>query len=151
GWLDRGEREIYAIGPSGSGKSSLVQAGLLHVLVTGLSRLERSFLVRTMRPGERPTDRLAKVLEGDPAMPAATINGLAIRHPPAARVLVVIDQLEELFTLADGAERQRFIATLRVLHAESQCHFLLVLRADFYGAFMDSELWPDGTSPIRID
>jgi len=65
GRLDGGEREIYVIGPSGSGKSSLVQAGLLHVLDAGSSRLERSFVVRTMRPGARPADRLAKALEGD--------------------------------------------------------------------------------------
>ena len=116
GRLDRGEREIYVIGPSGSGKSSLVQAGLLHVLDTGSSRLERSFVVRTMRPGERPADRLAKLLEGDlatptamltatmaatpAATPAAMIEAFVARHPPAERVLVFVDQLEELFTLA---------------------------------------------------
>jgi hypothetical protein len=37
GRFDRGEREIYVIGPSGSGKSSLVQAGLRHVLDSGSS------------------------------------------------------------------------------------------------------------------
>jgi WD40 repeat protein len=143
GRLDRGEREIYVIGPSGSGKSSLVQAGLLHVLDARSSRLERSFVVRTMRPGARPTDRLAKVLEGDLAAPAATLDALVARHPPAARVLVFVDQLEEVFTLADAAERQRFVAALRTLRAEPQCYLLLALRADFFGALMDSELWPD--------
>ena len=143
GRLDRGEREIYVIGPSGSGKSSLVQAGLLHVLDAGSSRLERSFAVRTMRPGGRPADRLAKALEGDLATPDVTIAGLVARHPPAERVLVFVDQLEEMFTLAGVAERQRFIATLRMLRGETQCYLLLTLRADFYGALMDSELWPD--------
>jgi len=143
GRLDHGEREIYVIGPSGSGKSSLVQAGLLHALDAGSSRLGRSFCVRAMRPGERPTGRLAKALEGDLATPAATVGALVARHPPAARVLVFVDQFEELFTLADAAERQRFLMTLRAFRDERRCYLLLALRADFFGAFMDSALWPD--------
>jgi len=151
GRLDRGEREIYVIGPSGSGKSSLVQAGLLHALEAGSSRLERSFVVRTMRPGERPTDRLAKLLEGDLATPAATVEAFVARHPPAERVLVFIDQLEELFTLAGADERQRFIAVLRALGAEPRCYLLLALRADFCGALVDSVLWLDPAGVSRLD
>ncbi len=152
GRLDRGEREIYVVGPSGSGKSSLVQAGLLHVLNTGSSsRLGRSFVARTMRPGERPTEQLAKALEGAPATPAATVDALITRHPAAERVLVFVDQLEELFTLASEEERQRFIATLRALHAEPRCYLLLALRADFYGELMDSALWSPLASNSRLD
>ena len=151
GRLDRGEREIYVIGPSGSGKSSLVQAGLRHALEAGGSRLARSFAVRTMRPGERPCDRLAEVLEGDPSAPVATLGALLARHPPAERILVFIDQLEELFTLADTAERRRFIATLGGLRAEPRCYLLLALRADFFGALMDSALWPTRSELSRLD
>jgi hypothetical protein len=153
GRLDHGEREIYVIGPSGSGKSSLVRAGLLHRLDAGSSRLERSLVVRTIRPGERPTDRLAEALEGDPTTPAVTLAALVARHPPAERVLVFVDQLEELFTLSDAAERQRFIATLHALRDDPRCCLLLALRADFYGLLMDSGLWPDAagrTSRVEI-
>jgi WD40 repeat protein len=143
GRLELGEREIYVIGPSGSGKSSLVQAGLVHALEAGTSRLARSFVVRTMRPGERPCERLANAIEGDLATPEVTFEDFVTRHPPAERVLVFIDQLEELFTLTNAAERQRFIATLRTLRAERRCYLLMALRADFFGALMDSELWPD--------
>ena len=143
GRLDHGEREIYVIGPSGSGKSSLVQAGLLHALDAGSSRLGRSFCVCAMRPGERPTDRLTKALEGDLATPAATVSALVARHSPAERVLVFVDQFEEVFTLADAVERQRFLTTLRAFRDEVRCYLLLALRADFFGAFMDSTLWPD--------
>jgi len=143
GRLDHHEREIYVIGPSGSGKSSLVQAGLLPALDSGSSRLGRAFVVRAMRPGEQPTDRLAHALEGSLATLEATIGALLARHPPAERALVFIDQLEEVFTLADLAERQRFVTTLCTLRAEPRCYLLLALRADFYGALMESALWPD--------
>jgi hypothetical protein len=143
GRLDHGEREIYVIGPSGSGKSSLVQAGLLHALEAGSSRLQRLFVVRMMRPGERPSDRLANALDGDLAMPAVTVGALVAQHPPAERVLVFVDQLEEIFTRADEAERRRFIATLRTLRAVPRCYLLLALRADFFGALTASAVMPE--------
>jgi hypothetical protein len=63
--LDRGERAIYVIGPSWSGNSSLVQAGLLLVIDAGSSRFGRTFAARTMRSGGRPTERLAHAIDGD--------------------------------------------------------------------------------------
>jgi CHAT domain len=69
GRLLAGERELYVIGPSGSGKSSLVAAGLLPRLARGVSGLG-PFVVRSMRPGERPIARLGEVLEA-PEAPSA--------------------------------------------------------------------------------
>jgi len=87
---------IYIIGASGSGKSSLVAAGLVPKLTRGGPGLP-SFVVRTMRPGERPLDRLAEKLEGSLAAPSAAVGELLVRHAPASSLLLVIDQLEELF------------------------------------------------------
>ena len=56
-------------------------------------------------------------------------------------VLIVIDQLEELFTLADPGERERFWLAWRALWAEPRCALIFTLRADFHGAFMESPLW----------
>jgi len=47
------------------------------------------------------------------ATPAETIAALVARQPSARRVLVFVDQFEELFTLAGAAERQRFVAAIR--------------------------------------
>ncbi|HWO22353.1 MAG TPA: TIR domain-containing protein, partial [Kofleriaceae bacterium] len=140
--LRAGEREIYIVGPSGSGKSSLVAAGVLPRLARGASGLG-PFLVRMLRPGEHPAARLAEALEGDVAASGGAVDALLARGPASGCVLLVIDQLEELFTLASPDERARFWAALRLLRAQPRCALLLVLRADFYGAFMESPLWAD--------
>lgn len=129
--LDRGEREIYVIGPSGAGKSSLVQAGLLPTLLRGTSRLGREFAVRTMRPDEWSVTLLR-------------------RAPSEGRTLVFVDQLEELFTRMDEAERRSFIAAIYLLRDDPMHHLLFALRAELYGALMESALWP-GHTISRLD
>jgi hypothetical protein len=62
GRLRAGQREIFVIGPSGSGKSSLVAAGLLPRLARGLSGLG-PFVVRELRPGDQPFSRLCHALD----------------------------------------------------------------------------------------
>jgi hypothetical protein len=110
GRLRVGERELYVIGPSGSGKSSLVAAGLLPRLARGVSGLG-PFVVRSMRPGEQPATRLGELL-GAPNRKltalAEAIDALLAGRAASSSVLIVIDQLEELFTLAGADERDQF-------------------------------------------
>jgi len=140
--LRNGERELYVIGPSGSGKSSLIAAGVLPCLARGAPGLG-PFLVRWMRPGEHPAARLGELLEGDVAAPSSAVLALLARHAPGASVLLVIDALEELLALASHHERMRFLAALRALRGERRCVLVLILRADFYGALVESSLWAD--------
>jgi WD40 repeat protein len=145
GRLRAGEREIYVIGPSGSGKSSLVAAGVLPRLARGIAGL-RSFVVRTMRPGEQPAVRLCETLDQPPEQPFAAADSIAAllaHRAHDASVLLVIDQLEELFTLASTSERDAFLAALRELRAEHRFVVIVTLRADFFGALMESPLWPE--------
>jgi energy-coupling factor transporter ATP-binding protein EcfA2 len=149
--LRHGEREIYIIGASGSGKSSLIGAGLLPRLTRGTEGLSH-FHVRNFRPGEWPLERLAGALEGDATVPAAAVGQLLARHAPATSLLLVVDQLEELFAIAGDSQRRNFLAAVRVLRADPRCVLLLALRADFYGAFLTSSLWTDNGGRIsRID
>lgn len=154
GRLRVGEREIYVIGPSGCGKSSLVAAGLLPRLVHGVTGLG-SFVVRSMRPGERPASRLRELLEASERKPGALTNAigaLLAGRAPSASVLILIDQLEELFTVADAGERDRFLSALEALRAVPRCVVVFTLRADFFGAFMESPLWTDRYGAIsRIE
>lgn len=138
----RHQRFLLVIGPSGSGKSSLIAAGLL-------PRLEKStyfppgfWLVRAMRPLDHPLSALAACLEGDVGQPEQAVAALLAAHAPAQRLLLVIDQFEETFSLADKAERQQFMAALQALRRSPQCALVLALRADFYPDLMNSDLWP---------
>jgi serine phosphatase RsbU (regulator of sigma subunit) len=142
GRLRAGEREIYVIGPSGSGKSSLVAAGMLPRLGRGVAGLG-SFVVRSMRPGENPAARLRELLELSVDAPACSVATLVSRHAPDTSVLIVVDQLEEVFTLAGAAERKQFLTLLTALRNERRCVVVFTLRADFYGDFMESPLWTD--------
>jgi WD40 repeat protein len=149
--LRHGEREIFIIGASGSGKSSLIAAGLAPRLARGGHGLPQVH-VRTLRPGDQPLDQLAAALEGDVAAPNTAVGALLARHAPASFLVLVIDQLEELFAIAGEDERRGFLAALRGLRTDARCVLVFALRADFYGALMDSSLWTDREGRIsRVD
>ncbi|MBT9256793.1 helix-turn-helix domain-containing protein [Phycicoccus sp. MAQZ13P-2] len=103
---------VLVVGSSGSGKSSLVRAGLL-------PRLDPGTLTAVVRPGTDPPRAFAEARERLSAAPAPAV--------------VVVDQLEELWTLSDP---HLGLASLRDLLAGCPDGTVVVaaLRADFYGA-----------------
>jgi WD40 repeat protein len=148
GLVAAGERELYLIGPSGSGKSSLITAGVLPRLAARPGAPE--LIVRTMRPGDAPLRRLGECLEAGPAAApdAAAVAAWSARHP-GARLVIFIDQLEELFTQAAG-DQAGFAAALGALRGEPRCLLVLALRADFYAELMQSPLWVDGRRHVDL-
>jgi WD40 repeat protein/predicted negative regulator of RcsB-dependent stress response/energy-coupling factor transporter ATP-binding protein EcfA2 len=117
---------LAVVGASGSGKSSLVKAGLLHQLKVG-QRLSGSdqWEIRIFRPGEHPLRSLALAFDdvSEPGQAESLVSqgaaGLAefvrkvIQKFDALRVVLLVDQFEELFTLCrDDNERQQFFACL---------------------------------------
>jgi len=74
-------------------------------------------------------------------------------------LLIVVDQLEELFTTAGNDAQAAFIAAVGVLRRDARVALVFTLRADFYGSLMESALWADldgqlarlDVSPLRGD
>ena len=138
----RHHRTLFIIGPSGSGKSSLVVAGLLPRLHVSSYFPPNCWAVRFMRPGQFPVQALSEVLEGDSSQVEDLVTEVLARNQPSSRFLLVIDQFEELFTQADREEQSRFITLLHALRSVRSCTLLIVMRADFYPDLMNSDLWP---------
>ncbi|MFN8456331.1 MAG: ATP-binding protein [Anaerolineae bacterium] len=138
-WHLRDQHYLFVIGPSGSGKSSLIRAGLFPRLRDSAPNF---WLIREMRPGNQPWSTLAQAIAGDPAHPNQAISDLLASCPPAQRLLLVIDQFEELFAQADRSDQSRFMATLQTLRQVENLALLLAMRADFYPDLMNSDLWP---------
>ena len=126
---------LAIVGPSGSGKSSVLRAGLLEALAGGVLPGSEGWRRLLLRPGERPMEELRRGLVSGAKDPLAeALDAL----PAGERLLVAVDQLEELFTACrSDSERAAFAATLS--RAAGDPHrralILVALRADFYGRF----------------
>jgi WD40 repeat protein/energy-coupling factor transporter ATP-binding protein EcfA2 len=151
---------LMVVGPSGCGKSSLLRAGLLPALAGGslavLGSREWPALVITPRaspltelaaklaiPGETEAAALEAELRANPSASVMALRQL-LRGPrdydPSSRLVLIVDQFEELFTLCgDEEERLAFVEALAAACApEAEGHVppalvILSVRADFYG------------------
>lgn len=134
---------LSLIGPSGSGKSSLVFAGLIPALRRGQLFNTQKWKICVMRPGETPLSALYQTLGTDDLSHAEeTVHHALSQQPGTQRLLLVIDQFEELFTLSKQ-DVILFQKHLQTLWQVSQCHVVLTVRADFYPDLMTSNLWEE--------
>lgn len=140
--LLRHHRFLIIIGASGSGKSSLVFAGVLPRLAESSLFPKGYWLVREMRPGPNPIELLTGILEGELEDVGQAITGLLENNASAQQLLLIVDQFEELFTQTDHLEQKRFIDALLRLRKEPKCTLLVTMRAAFYQDLMSSALWP---------
>lgn len=142
-------RYVLLSGDSGSGKSSLMRAGVLPRLRQGTlwsrTGLPVWHVAGPLRPGAHPVHELAAALAaclgcdaaelgvrlgGDPAALAALVGASTA---PGTGWLLVVDQMEELLQpVADGRERQQFGALLAAALGDSSCPLYLLgtVRAD---------------------
>ncbi len=112
---------MAVIGPSGSGKSSLIRAGIIPALRR-----------RTSGKSEPVLDSWRAVLMTPGAHPNDTLGALTVKR----QTVLCIDQFEELWTQVESeAERTAFLDSLLRLAEPDQAWIVLIgLRADFYGA-----------------
>lgn len=178
----RRTRFLAVVGSSGCGKSSVVRAGIVASLQDGfMADASSPWCIAIMRPGSNPTAQLAAALcrpgallgesggdADDAAMVQATLRrgerGLAeevadAQLPPGSKVLILVDQFEELFRFAqkdasaaaktnasettkttvaalDAVDEARaFVKLLLVASADaaSQVYVVLTMRSEFLG------------------
>ena len=153
-------RFIAVVGTSGSGKSSLVRAGLLPSLEGGyLVKAGSSWRVVDMRPGSRPIDHLAAALDAakiseSPVNPDLLRNSSlalvdlaraayeAVRIRSDDNVLILVDQFEEIFRykardteMADRDEKAAFVKLLLEVakQRDLSLYVVITMRSDFLG------------------
>jgi WD40 repeat protein/energy-coupling factor transporter ATP-binding protein EcfA2 len=144
-------RFLAVLGASGSGKSSVVLAGLLPRLQAGALPGSENWKVQVLRPGVDPLKALADAatllsahqsvnktldeLASDPRTLDGVSGLILAQDRSAQRVVWVVDQAEELFTqCSDVAKRAQFLANL--VHVSTveggRAMVVLTMRADFY-------------------
>ncbi len=142
-------------GNSGSGKSSLMSAGLLPLVEQGWlwprTRIEHWRRIGPMMPGEHPVamlaeklaltfeEEMADVRQRLEASDRALTDWLRSRKRDDSAFLLAIDQFEELFTFSDPDERKHFDRLLAGALGDNDCPLFIIstVRADFLDRFED--------------
>ncbi len=129
--VDHPSRFIAVVGPSGSGKSSVVRAGLVAAIRRGAVPGSDAWLVSEMHPGHHPLEELDAALMRVAVRPPAGLLGrlesgprglLEVADaivPDGTELLLIVDQFEEAFTLTETEDdRALFLESLRVASAD---------------------------------
>jgi WD40 repeat protein len=157
---------VAVVGPSGSGKSSVVRAGLVPYLRQRGGSVV--WEVATLTPGTTPLARLVGVLAPPPgefSLPrrlarinedaellrngrlslAQLVEAVLKEQPGTNRLLLIVDQWEELYTqTSNSADRQRFVEELlNAARCGTSFSVVLTVRGDFFGRVLENRALAD--------
>ena len=124
------ERLLVVLGASGSGKSSLLRAGLLYQLKLGqaITGSDRWHYLEPFTPQKTPKQRLQEVLEKGKLLEKQPENS------SKTQVVMIIDQFEECFTMSEPDQRLEFFNSLiELLEQKGNLIVLIAMRSDFRG------------------
>jgi hypothetical protein len=160
------ERFLAVVGASGSGKSSLVAAGLLPRLKDNAIPGSRDWVWVRFTPGElgenpfialvsgfkpvlkRQVREQAQKLEADPGALGELLGLMLADRPEWSELVLFVDQFEELFTVVDAKNRRAFGELLAHAARLSRLRTVATLRADFYHRCVESSRrWPSSCVP----
>ena len=137
--LAGGRRLIALVGPSGSGKSSVVAAGLLPAIRQGAIPGSDRWVVLPMTIGADPLGDLGALLRriGPAGRRAEPGHGADLVVPSLGesdRIVLVLDQFEQLFTATEESRRNQFLTAIARAVADDDGSLIVVLslRADYY-------------------
>ncbi|NEQ19179.1 MAG: hypothetical protein F6K28_04675 [Microcoleus sp. SIO2G3] len=152
GRVEQGHRFVAVFGASGSGKSSLLRAGLLYQLKLGqeIPGSDRWIYLQPFTPQENPVESLKEAIaKGNREQGTGNGEELNSRLKPtlamsqgidsfanslanAQPIVMVIDQFEEAFTMCQEDERNQFFEHLIQLNQQHQNLYIVIgMRSDF--------------------
>ena len=151
--IEHGATLICISGLQHAGKTSLIQAGVVFALRNGAILDSDTWLIQTLTPGREPTQRLAgacaelgmraglgadvtdAVRRGGLAASSAmhTFTDLALGTNPKRRMVLIVDQFEEVFTATSEDEQRAFLDFIvrLVNQPPARLTLILAMRSEF--------------------